>query len=435
MATGAVEEVGAAVGGPGAVDAATRRMTLETLYLAIFVASCPVGIFLFFLPLYSREVLGATATEIGGLFAVFALVPVLARPLIGRATDRWGRRPFILAGLGVFVAAWALYALSARVAILFAARVIEGTAAALLLIAAYATLADLVPAAGRGEAVGRLQSMINLGAFLGGGVGFPLLYAAQRLGWGVAVGWRLAFGFYMAATVAMLLVAHRRVGDVPRELRVRASAAAAPAAGAGSLRALLPLMLISFGTATANGVTQPVLTLYLEDRFNEGLPALLAVFTPAAVVYGLAPAPLGRLSDRLGRRRLMATGLAAAGLVAGLFPSLPNILLLGLIWTVEAACISAAVPAEGALVADLTGGDRRGRAYGFYSFAVGAGATVGPLLGGWFYDHLGRPAPFYLNAVLLPLSATLVLLLPLRNAEPSEMRPRTAAADSNSRGA
>ena len=64
-------------------------------------------------------------------------------------------------------------------------------------------------------------------------------------------------------------------------------------------------------------------------------------------------------------------------------------------------------------MADLTGGARRGTAYGLYSFAVGTGATVGPVLGGWVYDNVGHTAPFYTNAILLPLSALLVLLLPI----------------------
>ncbi len=414
MAAGAAGQIGAAetsarggVGG-GALDDAARAATLATLYRAIFVASCPVGLFLFFLPLYSRE-LGASATEIGGLFAVFALVPVLARPLIGRGADRWGRRPFILAGLACFILAWALYAASARVGVLFAARVVEGTATALLLIAAYATLADLAPVTARGAAVGRLQTAVNLGAFLGGGVGFPLLFLADLLGWGIVAGWRIAFGVYAILTAGMFLVARRRIVEAPRAARLQAP----PVARRAGRWSLLPLLVITLGTATANGVTQPILILFLEDHFTSNLAVLLLTFTPAAVVYGVAPAPLGRLSDRVGRRRLMAGGLAVAGIVAAIFPSLPHVALLGAIWTLEALCVSAAVPAEGALVADLTGGDRRGRAYGFYSFAVGLGATLGPLLGGWLYDHRGPAAPFYANAVLLPLSALLVLLLPL----------------------
>ena len=400
---------------PATGDARSRR-TLVTLYLAVFTASCPVGLFLFFLPLYSQA-LGASATEIGELFAVFALVPVLARPLVGRGADRFGRRPFILAGLACFVVAWVLYAASARVEVLFVARVVEGASAALLLIAAYAVLADLVPVAERGAAVGRLQSMVNLGAFLGGGVGFPLLFFAERAGWGIVAGWRLAFGLYAILTAIMLLSAWRRIGEsggVGRAVGRSGGRAGAPIpATRHSLRGLWPLLVICLGTATANGVTQPILTLYLRDNFTDNLVLLLLAFVPAAIVYGVAPAPLGRLSDRIGRRRVMATGLAVAGLIAAIFPSLPNILLLGAIWTLAAFFISAAVPAEGALVADLTGGDRRGQAYGLYSFAVGLGATLGPLLGGWCYDNLGHASPFYLNAILVPTSALLVLLLPL----------------------
>jgi MFS family permease len=384
---------------------------VQTLYEAAFIASCPVGLFLFFLPLYSQA-LGASATEIGELFAVFALVPILARPLVGRGADRYGRRPFILAGLASFVVAWALYAVSAHVNILFLARIVEGTSSAFLLIPAYALLADLVPAAERGAAVGRFQSMINLGAFVGGGVGFPLLFAAERLGHGIVTGWRLAFCFYAVATLIMFLRAHRRLREAPQRVRTALPALPVGHASRASLRALVPLLLICLGTALANGVTQPILTLYIQGHFTVSLIGILLTFTPAGLVYGVAPAPLGRLGDRIGRKRMMVAGLALAGLIAAIFPFLPHLVLLGTFWVLEAVCISAAIPAEGAMVADIIGDTQHGTAYGLYSFAVGVGATLGPLLGGWAYDHLSPSAPFFANAIILPLSALLVLLLP-----------------------
>lgn len=410
--------------GDGIADEATTPDTLRTLYEAAFIASCPVGLFLFFLPLYSQA-LGASATEIGVLFAVFALVPILARPLVGRGADRYGRRPFILTGLGCFVVAWALYAVSARVNILFLARIVEGTSSAFLLIPAYALLADLVPADGRGAAVGRFQSMINLGAFIGAGVGFPLLFAAERLGRGIVTGWRLAFCFYAVATLIMFVRAHRRLREGPRRARTELSAIPVGRTPRASLRALVPLLLICLGTALANGVTQPILTLYIQGHFTVSLVGTLLTFTPAGLAYGLAPALLGRLSDRVGRKRMMVAGLALAGLIALIFPFLPHLVLLGTFWVLEAICISAAIPAEGAMVADITGGAQRGTAYGLYSFAVGTGATIGPLLGGWAYDHISPAAPFFANAIILPLSALLVLLLPREIRRVSE--PRQAA--------
>ncbi len=397
--------------GGGTTGEATTSHTLQTLYEAAFIASCPVGLFLFFLPPYSRA-LGASVTEIGVLFAVFALVPILARPLVGRGADRYGRRPFILAGLGCFVVAWALYAISARVDILFMARIVEGASSAFLLIPAYALLADLVPTDGRGAAVGRFQSMINLGAFIGGGVGFPLLFAAEQLGHGIIAGWRLAFCFYTVATLIMFVRAARRLREAPRRARNEPPALEVGQTPRASLRALVPLLLICLGTSLANGVTQPILTLYIQGHFTVSLIGILLTFTPAGLAYGVAPALLGRLSDRVGRKRLIVAGLSLAGLIAVIFPFLPHLVLIGTFWVLEAICISAALPAEGAMVADITGGAQRGTAYGLYSFAVGTGATIGPLLGGWVYDHISPSAPFFANAIILPLSALLVLLLP-----------------------
>jgi len=68
------------------------------LWRAVFWVSFPFDILSFVLPIYGKE-LGAPALEVGGFFSTFSLVPVVVRPLLGRALDRWGRRPFLLLGL------------------------------------------------------------------------------------------------------------------------------------------------------------------------------------------------------------------------------------------------------------------------------------------------------------------------------------------------
>jgi MFS family permease len=108
---------------------------------------------------------------------------------------------------------------------------------------------------------------------------------------------------------------------------------------------------------------------------------------------------------------MIAAGLIASGLVSLFMPGLPAMVWLVVLWALEAFGWAIASPAQEALVADLTGRETRGTAYGLYSFASSLGATFGPLLGGWLYDAVGHAAPFYLNGVVLFIGAIWVLAL------------------------
>jgi MFS family permease len=107
----------------------------------------------------------------------------------------------------------------------------------------------------------------------------------------------------------------------------------------------------------------------------------------------------------------MALGMVGSGIFSFLLPGLPGIVWLTLFWTLESVGWAMAGPAEEAMVSDLTGHQVRGAGYGFYTFVGSMGASVGPLVGGWLYDLVGRAVPFYLNGVVLLIGALLVLLL------------------------
>ena len=87
------------------------------LRMPILLGSAGFGILWFLLPIYGKQ-LGASALEIGGLFSVFGIVLVLLRPLVGRALDRVGRKPFIVAALLVYAASMALFSAARSVAAL-----------------------------------------------------------------------------------------------------------------------------------------------------------------------------------------------------------------------------------------------------------------------------------------------------------------------------
>ncbi len=100
----------------------------------------------------------------------------------------------------------------------------------------------------------------------------------------------------------------------------------------------------------------------------------------------------------------MLLGMAVAAASSLLLPGLSTLVALAALQAVHALSAAASNPAQQSLVADLTDGDRRGRAYGLYALAGGLGATMGPLVGGWLYEHVNPTAPFYGNGIVLALS-------------------------------
>ena len=147
---------------------------LERLRTSIFFVSLPFGILMFALPLVGRE-MGASALEIGGIFSIFALMLVVIRPLVGHGLDRFGRRPFLIAGLLGYALANLGYALTTDLRGLYVARLAQGLGSGLMWLAAYAIVADLAPAEHRAGRYGQIEEMASRGGIAGAFVGFALL--------------------------------------------------------------------------------------------------------------------------------------------------------------------------------------------------------------------------------------------------------------------
>jgi MFS family permease len=122
--------------------------------------------------------------------------------------------------------------------------------------------------------------------------------------------------------------------------------------------------------------------IFLQEKFSAEITDLGSAYLPAALIWAVLPSRLGGLADRFGRKPLMVLGMASAAATSFFIPGLGSLAGLAILWAVQALCYAAGDPAEQALVADLTGGDQRGRAYGLYAMAAGLGAAVGPLAGG-----------------------------------------------------
>jgi MFS family permease len=178
---------------------------------------------------------------------------------------------------------------------------------------------------------------------------------------------------------------------------------------------LLGIMLLTF---SAGEIMSPIWIQYIFDNITPNLFLIALSFLPAALAGAFLPSHLGGLSDRIGRRKPIIVALVISSLATLAIPFMRSLWPLALLSFLEAAAFAAAVPAEEALVTDLTDEDHQGLALGMYTAAAGLGAVFGPLIGAWIYMNFSATAVFGMSAFLMIVGAFLIYILikePFRN--------------------
>lgn len=117
--------------------------------------------------LYMAEVLGAPRTQIGLIYMVGSLVGLLSGPLLGKVSDRFGRKPVILGSMASFVLIFVLYSMARGYLAIYPIQILEGAAWVAIGAAVTAYIADIVTADKRGWAMGVYQQTISVGWMIG----------------------------------------------------------------------------------------------------------------------------------------------------------------------------------------------------------------------------------------------------------------------------
>lgn len=411
----------------------TRR-NLHRLQTVIRFASLATSALVVALPIYSSN-FNASGLEKGLLFAIPAFMMAIARPIIGRSMDIYGRKFFLSLGVGILFLAMTLFIFarefslpiggvtiqadaSFAVAMLFIARTVQGFGLGTMLLASYTITADLARQSGRGSSFGYTEEAQYRGGLFGGLIAVPILFLfgfdpthGLRLNQTV---WSVIFVVYALGALVAFILALRTVPETRKYALIEAEREdEARQRIDPQLYVLMAIVMLT--TASSYGLAPFILT-FIQDHLTQNLLMIALAYIPAALIWAFLPSRLGRVADRVGRKPPMAIGLTMSGLfsltipfLSMLFPSVSlAILALMLFATLEAACYAAAVPAEQAMVADMTGGKQRGMGFGLYTLAQSMGQVFGPLVMGALYDW-DRAGPFLANAVILIIGSLLVV--------------------------
>ena len=186
---------------------------LGIVFTTVVIDLVGFGIVLPILPLWAED-FGASPTQIGLLTASYAIVQLLFAPVWGRLSDRYGRRPVILASLLGSAASALLIGLAGTLVLLFVARILQGISGASY-AAAQAYVADVTSRRDRARGMGLIGAAFGLGFILGPAFGAAFSAVDARL------------PFFVAAGLAALnlAIAYRRL---PESLRPGAPRAPAP---------------------------------------------------------------------------------------------------------------------------------------------------------------------------------------------------------------
>jgi len=414
MTTTSIEPVAAA-------DVGQSFTSLRKLRLSVLLVSLPLGMLQLGLPLVARE-MGASALVTGGLLSVSALIIVAVQPVVGLGLDRFGRRSFLIVGLLGYACSNAIFGLASGITGLFLAQLAQGIGAGLLWVAALAIVSDLSSADSRGQEYGGIEEMSIRGILIGTLAGFAVFYLLSRDALGglpLVTSWRIVFlGFTAASLLAAAIVwrgipeSLQRSSDRPRKASAVPKDQPVKLEKKWRFSSQLYIVLgIVILTASAGAIISPILIKYLNDNVSTNLFGIALAFLPAALAGAVLPSRLGGLSDRIGRRPPLIGALLVGGIATLAIPFAQSLWPLALLWAFEAAAFAAAIPAEEALVVDLSGSERLGVTLGFYTAAAGLGAVIGPLLGGWLFDRFDALSVFGTAASLMALGAGLILLL------------------------
>lgn len=365
-------------------------------FTPVFLGSAAFVFLNFALPIYTRDQ-GVGAMAIGGLYSVFTLTMLLARPLVGWALDRFGRKRFYTAAFLFYALACLVFAAADTLIDFYLARFLQGIGASLMWVSARTMIADITGDGARAETMGQLNATSIRGGMVGAVYGFTLLGMMP-----IQQAWSWAFGGYALLALAGLIVAAIRS---PETRTATPPSQQIPVQISVPLRRLLMIVLLS---NFASALVEPIYLIYLQDKFSLGIRELAFAFFPAGIVYATLPRYAGRLTDRVGRTPMIALGVSCAALVSLLLPWLSDIVWVAACYTLFAAGWALAGPAEDALVGDLSSDLDRGRVFGFKEAAASAGAALGPLVGGAIYDHWRPELAFVTNGLLLLVTAALV---------------------------
>jgi MFS family permease len=351
------------------------------------------------LPIFLTSILGAGPAYLGVIEGVAESTASLLKLCSGVVSDRVrGRKSLVLFGYSISSLMRPLIGAATSPFTVLLIRSGDRVGKGIRTSPRDALIADSVLPTLRGKAYGFHRSMDHAGALLG-----PLL-ATLLLSYFVkdmrSLFWLAGIpGIIAVALIVWKVQDVERVAEPQKQVRLTWLPA-------GALRTyLLILFLFTLGNSS------DAFLLLKAGKLGVPISRIPLLWAFFHLVKMLSSMPFGALSDRVGRRSIIVSGWCVYSLSYLGYGFATNELQIWLLFAVYGLFYGLTEGVEKAFVADMSDAALRGAAFGWYNFAVGAGALPASLIFGLIWQRFGAVAPFLFGAALAGLSAILLLAL------------------------
>lgn len=349
------------------------KRPLFPLYLTVFVDVLGLTLVIPLLPFYAEHY-GASPLMVGLFLASYSACQLFSGPLLGRLSDRVGRKPVLLVSQTGTMVGFLILATATNLPMLFLGRMLDGATAGNLSVA-QAAIADQTPPERRTKAFALIGIAFGVGFLVGPAISGVL---AQRLGYPAPAYAAAGLSALSVLTTATLLP-HRAPtgtsGGATRSDSFLRFLGVSP-----TRRWLLEFFSYIFAFAILTGG----LALFLERRYEYQVEQVGYVFAYLGFCGILIQGGLvGRLAKRLGEARLSGLGFASLGIGAGLLgfaTTLPHLLVLT---TLGAFGASVVRPSLTTLITKSVGEHEQGEAIGVSQSLGSLGQLLGPIVAGY----------------------------------------------------
>jgi len=353
-----------------------------------------------------------TEVLVGLVISLYGFIFALGQPFAGYASDRFGKRkPFILGGLLLMMAATLGFIFADRYLWIIILRCLQGLGVAMIIPSVLALISSVTEKRTRGNAMGVYSTFRMVGFATG-----PLLAGFLHVHFGFNSTFIVGAAFLaVAVTLIQVTVKEKDPGEErsapspsnggssesgPGHSDPETGASIAQPRGSESAEGVLPSATI-VGLMVSTIILASSLSMIsaLENEFNDRLSQTAmgfgVAFSALTVSRLFVQIPIGRLSDRIGRKKLIIGGLLALAPLTVLFgyvTSTAQLVALRLLQGVATAAVAA--PAF-ALAGDLAKKGGEGREMSFVTMGFGLGLGVGPLVAGGLAGYVAFEAPFF----------------------------------------